>query len=172
MWLSHSYGIFQESGLQEEFCLLYSGTQRLTGRDVVEKFLAAGIWPLQAKWKLFKMEKRKVPSLVHEITFPVFGLKKPEGANDFLIITDVEKAASNLVGPYSKREKKSMLSVLERVTRINRPWEEMKVEYGPREVSPKPPQKRMRSAGNIGSEVTMASKKTSKKTTPKALTSS
>lgn len=48
---------------------------------------------------------------------------------------------------------------MEKTSRINNPWEEMGVEYGPRGVSPKPPQKRMKPAGNIGSEVAMAPKK-------------
>lgn len=58
-----------------------------------------------------------------------------------------------------------MLSTLERSSRINLPSEEMGIEYDPRGTSPKRPQKRMKPAGNVGSEVPVTSKK--KNTTPK-----
>lgn len=86
-----------------------------------------------------------------------------------MLVSEVERAASKIVGLYSKKEKNSMLTILERVSRTNRPWEAMKVEYGPCDKAPKPPSKRMKPAGNVGSEVTVTSKKAPKKSTPKAL---
>lgn len=104
------------AALKKSSAYFQQATLKLTGRDAVEEFLAADIWPLKANWKPFTMEKRKVPGLEHEIPFPVFGLVKPDGANGFNIVSDVEMAASNLVGPYSKKEKKSMILILERAS--------------------------------------------------------
>lgn len=52
------------------------------------------------------MEERKVPGFVHDFPFPVFGLKKPEGANDSLMVDEVE---SSEVAVISKKTSKNRL---------------------------------------------------------------
>lgn len=46
-----------------------------TGRNIVEEWLAAGVWPLSSNWKLLRLERKELRekrSVIH----PIFGLKK------------------------------------------------------------------------------------------------
>ena len=59
------------------------------GRDIVEEFVAANIWPLSRGWRPLELKKVKFCFLVNEIECPVFGLKKPERLSDHDIVFEV-----------------------------------------------------------------------------------
>ena len=69
------------------------------GRDVVEEFLAAGIWPLSAGWAPRGFERKRFAGMEYDLTSPIFGLRRPEGSRDEVIIAELEREASDILGP-------------------------------------------------------------------------
>jgi len=126
------------------------------GRDVVEEFLAAGIWPLSAGWAPRGFERKRFVGMEYDLTSPVFGLRRPEGSSDEVIVAELEPEASDILGPWNRKEYLSLVEVCKRNLRLNRWLAEMGVEYGLRPV-PAGAVPRMTPPGNVGSEV--ASKK-------------
>ena len=61
------------------------------GRDVVEEFLAAKIWPLSAGWAPLRFERKRFAGLEYDMTSPVFGLRKPEGSSDEVIVAELSE---------------------------------------------------------------------------------
>lgn len=53
---------------------------------------------------------------------------KPANANEFNLISDVERAAQSPVGPLTEKDNKSILDFFKKPSRLNRPWIEMGVE--------------------------------------------
>ncbi|KAF8651415.1 hypothetical protein HU200_063406 [Digitaria exilis] len=132
-----TFGRFNELHLQKRSIFLEEG------RDVVEEFLAAEIWPLGNNWKPFRIEERQIPGFDLPTTFVIFGLTKPADMSEDDLISKVEWAAKALIGPLTEKEKKAMIDLFEKPSRLNRPWLEMGVKYGDR-VKPSKPQKRMK----------------------------
>ena len=60
------------------------------GRDVVEEFLAAGIWPLSAGWAPRGFEQKHFARMDYDLTSPVFGLRRPKGSSDEVIVAELE----------------------------------------------------------------------------------
>ena len=123
---------------------------------MVEEFLAAGIWPLSAGWAPRGFERKGFAGMEYDLTSPVFGLRRPEGSSDEVIIAELEREASDILGPWNRKEYLSLVEVCKRNLRLNRCLAEMGVEYGLRPV-PAGVVPRMTPPGNVGSEV--ASKK-------------
>ena len=91
------------------------------------------------------------PFLTCEIDCPIFGLRKPEGLSDHTIVSEVERDACNLLGPWNRKEYDSFVAISKHGSRLNRCFEEMKVAYDARTVPP-PPIRRGQGVGNVGSE--------------------
>ena len=49
--------------------------QICTGRDVVEEFLAARVWPLSAGWAPLRLERKQFAALGYEVLFPFSGFR-------------------------------------------------------------------------------------------------
>jgi len=126
------------------------------GKDVVEEFLAAGIWPLSAGWAPRGFERKRFAGMEYDLTSPVFGLRRPEGSSDEVIVAELEREASEILGPWNRKEYLSLVEICKRNLHLNRCLVEMGVEYGLRPV-PAGAVPRMTSPVNVGSEV--ASKK-------------
>lgn len=94
----------------------------------------------------------KFDCLNYEIVCPTFGLRKPAGKSDEIIVAELEQDAMELLGPWNKKEYDSFTTVCCHEVRINRCLREMGVNYGLRPVLAGP-QKRNLGAGNVGSEV-------------------
>lgn len=121
------------------------------GRDLVEEFLAAKIWPLSLGWYPLEMKRVKFSYVEYEPT-PVLGLKKPEGPSDEAFVAELEQSACDLVGPWDKREYDSFVAVCCHEGRINRRLTKMGVRYEPRPV-PTGPVRRMQPKENVGSDI-------------------
>jgi hypothetical protein len=111
-----------------------------SGRDLVEEFLAAGIYPLgRDTWTDFtieKMELRYLDEGVH-MPFPRFGLSRPKSENDGKFVRRIEEEANKILGDYSDKEHAARVAVLGTCPRLNRVFEEMKVTYSERPVPEK-----------------------------------
>jgi hypothetical protein len=122
------------------------------GRDIVEEYLAAKIWPLTPGWFPVRTRRVKFDCLDYEIVSPVFNLQKPLGKSDEVIVVELERAAIELLGPWNKKEYDSLVAVYYHQGGVNRCLQEMGVSYSPRLVS-SAPQRRLWDPGNIGSEL-------------------
>ena len=86
------------------------------------------------------------------MTSPVFGLRRPEGSSDEVIVDELERQAAEILGPWNKKEYLSLVEVCGGNLRLNRCLAEMGVAYEPRPV-PASAIPRMTPPGNVGSEV-------------------
>lgn len=127
------------------------------GRDLIEEYLAARVWPLSPGWFPVETRSGKFDCLPYAITCPVFGLKRPEGKSDGIIVAELEREALNILGPWNRKEYDFFVAVCCHQSHINRCLHEMGVSYEARPIPPSP-QKRSPGPGNVGSDVP-ASKK-------------
>jgi hypothetical protein len=51
----------------------------LWGRDIIEEFVAARIWPISSGWALIEIVYFNVNWAAQEVPFPKFGIKLREG---------------------------------------------------------------------------------------------
>ena len=89
----------------------------------------------------------------YDLTSPVFGLRRPEGSSDVVIVAELEREATEILGPWNRKEYLSLVEVCKRNLRLNMCLAEMGMEYGLRPV-PAGAVPRMTPPGNVGSEVT------------------
>jgi hypothetical protein len=103
-----------------------------SGRDLVEEFLAADIWPLCfGSWKDCKFRKVALPlyGTDEPVYFPVFGLTRPKGKSSKRIVAEVEAKAREILGPMRKLEYLSRVAIGGNMPRLNRVFDELKVNY-------------------------------------------
>lgn len=105
-----------------------------SGRDLVEEFLAAGVWPLgQNCWKKYKLKEMSLPlyglGVDEPVPFPRFGLEKPRGKSDEEVVAEVETKAKEILGAMSDREYASRVVVAGTTPCLNQIFEELGVWY-------------------------------------------
>ena len=108
------------------------------------------IWPLSAGWAPLRFERKRFAGLEYDVTSPVFGLRKPEGSSDEVIVAKLEREASEILGPWNRKEHAAFLKICKHEGRVNHCFADMKVSYEARVVPP-PPIRRVRGVGNVGS---------------------
>jgi hypothetical protein len=139
----------------------------LSGRDVVEEFVAAKIWPLQSDWRAESFEYVKFDCHGSKLPCPRLKLERPKDKSDESIVAEVEREACDIIGPYHEKEYESAVAIVKHDGRINRVLHMMGVKVEPRAKSSRP-SKRTRASGNTGSEVPPAKKaKTKEAVAPK-----
>ena len=111
------------------------------GRDLIEEFICANIWPLSASWDPNPLVKVKVRALKESVPFLKLELVKPPGKSDKAIVAEVEEMAVELAGPYLLKEHESLLACCSCGSRVNRSFAVMGVRY-PDRVEPKKPEKK------------------------------
>jgi len=104
----------------------------------VEEFIVAKVWPLSCGWRPLELKKVKFACLDYEIECPAFGLKKPEGLSDHALVSEVERDACNLLGPWNRKEYDSFMAICKHGSRINHCFEEMQVAYEACVIPPPP----------------------------------
>jgi len=119
---------------------------------LLEEFVAARIWPLTPGWYSFGFQKVKFDSLSVEIDCFVLDLKKPNGVSNHSFVSEVERDARNLLGPWNRKEHAAFLKICKHRKQVNRCFAEMKVSYEARVVPP-PPVRWVRGVGNVWSEL-------------------
>lgn len=102
----------------------------LTGGDVVEEFIAAGIYPLgRDEWPNFKMRDLKleyIDDFVPMLNIPVV---RDVGEDDAGLVSLVEHTVEMLLGPYIEIEHNSRLAVTRNFPRLNHVLELSKIPY-------------------------------------------
>ncbi|TVU18141.1 hypothetical protein EJB05_34215, partial [Eragrostis curvula] len=103
----------------------------ISGRTVVEEFIAAGIWPVEGGWKPDGNEKVKLDGRKLTYRRPKFnGLKRPEGLRPLQFVEMVEECANLLCDPFSAAEEYDVENGLLPKRRINRIFDSLKISYG------------------------------------------
>ena len=111
-----------------------SAARFVSGRDLIEEYLAAKVWPLMRDWLPGAFSKVLVVGLKDNLPFPDFGLWKPVGVSDDMIVEEIEQEAVAIAGPFLSKERDSFEAICSEKVRVNRSFLKMWVLYGPREA--------------------------------------
>jgi hypothetical protein len=97
----------------------------LGGRNIIEEFTAARIWPISYGWVPIEIVNFNVNWVAQEAPFPRFGLQLRDGlsANDFM--TEVENRVNAMIGEYTMNEYKAYKNLVKHKKRINRVFSEV-----------------------------------------------
>lgn len=85
------------------------------------------MWPLKSGLKIGETEMKEIEGLYHEVHFPKFSVSKPLGCIESLFVSEIERAASDILGLYSVKEHKAMLAQFGCEIFLNRVFVEMSV---------------------------------------------
>jgi hypothetical protein len=97
----------------------------LGGRDIIEEFIAAQVWPISNGWSPTELVYYNVNWADQKVPFPKFGIKLREGqsAKDFM--DEVEKRVNVMVGEYTMNEYKAYKALVKHRKKINRIFSEV-----------------------------------------------
>jgi hypothetical protein len=92
----------------------------LGGRDIIEEFVAARIWPISYGWASTGIVNFNVNWAAQEVPFPKFGLQLRDGrsADDFML--EIERRVNLMIGEYTMNEYKAYKNLVKHKKRINR----------------------------------------------------
>jgi hypothetical protein len=79
----------------------------LGGRDIIEEFVAARIWPISCGWTPTEIVYFNVNWAAQEVPFPKFGIKLREGQSADAFMVEVEKKVNLMIGEYTMNEYKA-----------------------------------------------------------------
>jgi hypothetical protein len=97
----------------------------LGGRDIIEEFVAARIWPISYGWASTEIVNFSVNWAAQEVPFPKFGLQLRDGqsADDFML--EIERRVNLMIGEYTMNEYKAYKNLVRHKKRINRVFSEV-----------------------------------------------
>jgi hypothetical protein len=92
----------------------------LGGRDLIEEFVAAEVWPISYGWAPTKIVNFNVNWAAQVVPFPRFGIQMKDGqsAEDFM--KEVEKKVNIMIGESKMNEYKAYKNLVKHKRRINR----------------------------------------------------
>jgi hypothetical protein len=116
---------------QDEGALHYAA-RLSSGRDLVEEFIACGVWPLAHGWALGKIAPRRIPTLGGQLVrSPTFAVDL-RGRDAAAFVREIEAEAIKIVGKYtSKTETLRSWDICGSNVRLNRVFERDNLPYGP-----------------------------------------
>ena len=85
---------------KECYSAFASAASVVGGRDLIEEYLATKVWPLTRDWLPGAFSKVQFDGLKDKLPFPDFGLRKPEGVSDDMIVEEIEQEAVAIAGPF------------------------------------------------------------------------
>jgi hypothetical protein len=97
----------------------------LGGRNIVEEFVAAQIWPISYGWVPNEIMHFNVNWASQEVPFPKFGIKLREGKSVDASMLEVEKKVTLMIGEYTMNEYKAYKALVKHKRRINRVFSEV-----------------------------------------------
>jgi hypothetical protein len=97
----------------------------LGGRDIIEEFIAARIWPISCGWAPTEIVYFNVNWAAQEVTFSKFGMKLREGQSTDAFMVEVEKKVNLMIGEYTMNEYKAYKFLVKHKRRINRVFTEV-----------------------------------------------
>jgi hypothetical protein len=97
----------------------------LGGRDIIEEFVAAKIWPISSGWAPNKIVYFNVNWATQEVPFLKFGIKPREGQSVDAFMVEIEKRVTLMIGEYTMNEYKAYKALVKHKRRINRVFTEV-----------------------------------------------
>jgi hypothetical protein len=97
----------------------------LGGRDIVEEFVAARIWPISHGWAPNEIVHFNVKWASQEVPFLKFGIKLREGQSTDAFMLDVKKRVTLMIGEYTMNEYKAYKALVKHKRKINRVFSEV-----------------------------------------------
>jgi hypothetical protein len=97
----------------------------LGGRDIIEEFVAAKIWPISCGWAPNKIVYFNVNWATQEVPFPKFGIKPREDQSADAFMVEIEKRVTLMIGEYTMNEYKTYKALVKHKRRINRVFTEV-----------------------------------------------
>jgi hypothetical protein len=131
---SHYYSAYPQFEVAEEDAdegALRCAVDMSSGRDLVEEFVAYGVWPLARGWALGEVCPRQMPSLGGvQVRSPAFALDL-RGRDPAAFVREVEDGAVRIVGRYvPKTEAQRSWDIRGSNGRLNRVFELNRLPYG------------------------------------------
>jgi hypothetical protein len=126
-----AYPPFEVAENDENERALRIAARRSSGRDLVEKFIGYGVWPLAHGWKLGEVCPRVMPSLGgQKVRSPLFALDV-RGRDAAAVVREAEDGAVRIVGRYVPRtEAQRIWDIRGSNDRLNRVFELNGLLYG------------------------------------------
>jgi hypothetical protein len=97
----------------------------LGGRDIIEEFVAARVWPISSGWSPTELLYFNVNWADQKVPFPKFGIKLHEGQSVKAFMEEVEKRVNVMVGEYTMNEYKAYKGLVKHKKKINRVFSEV-----------------------------------------------
>jgi hypothetical protein len=97
----------------------------LGGRDVIEEFIAAEIWPISYGWAPTEIVTFNVNWATQEVPFPRFDLQLKEGQTIEEFMEEIEKKVDVMIGESTMNEYKAYMNLVKHKKRINRVFSEV-----------------------------------------------
>jgi hypothetical protein len=97
----------------------------LGGRDIIEEFTTARIWPISYGWPPTEIVYFNVNWAAQEVPIPRFGLQlgNSQSADDFML--EIERRVNLMIGEYTMNEYKAYKNLVKHKKRINRVFSEI-----------------------------------------------
>jgi hypothetical protein len=97
----------------------------LGGRDIIEEFVAAKVWPISCGWAPNEIVYFNVNWETQEVPFPKFNIKLREGQSADAFMVEVEKKVNLMIDEYTMNEYKAYKTLVKHKRRINRVFTEV-----------------------------------------------
>jgi hypothetical protein len=130
---SHCYVAFPRFEVVEEYedeGALQHVARLSSGRDLVEEFIAYGVWPLSHGWVLCEVTPRQMPTLGDQLVRSPAFVVDLRGRNAAAFVREVEAEAVKIVGKYvPKTETLRSWDIHGSNVRLNRVFELNRLPY-------------------------------------------
>jgi hypothetical protein len=97
----------------------------LGGRDIIEEFVAARIWPISSGWAPTEIVCFNVNWAAQEVPFLKFSIKLREGQSANAFMVEIEKRVNLMIGEYTMNEYKAYKALVKQKKRINHVFTEV-----------------------------------------------
>jgi hypothetical protein len=91
----------------------------LGGRDIIEEFVDARVWPISSGWSPTEIVYFNVNWAAQEVPFPKFGIKLRENQSADAFMVEIEKRMNVMIGEYTMNEYKAYKALVKHKKRIN-----------------------------------------------------
>jgi hypothetical protein len=97
----------------------------LGGRDIIEEFVAARVWPISSGWSPTELLYFNVNWADQKVPFPKFEIKLREDQSAKAFMEEVEKKVNVMVGEYTMNDYKAYKALVKHKKKINRVFSEV-----------------------------------------------
>jgi hypothetical protein len=108
----------------------------LGGRDVIEEFVAARVWPLSHDWKPSDIVFLEVDWASQKVSFPRFNLRLEDGQSLDDFILEVEERVTEMVGEFTPNKYKAFKNIVKHKKRVDHMFSELGAEAALRSCPP------------------------------------